>query len=268
MFCEKCGQEIAKESKFCPSCGAANVNATQQEEVLVNQNTEPQTQESPIQEEVVANEAGVITENAPPVYQAPFQEQKETLQEKINKFGKTKVIAIGGAALVALVVIIAIVITSISSASYKGKLEEAYTEIQAAAEYAEDYASLESKVWYNCIQENESTETDEYTQDEYGIFYDDFNDALSDFYLGEYSTYSIVNSKTQTINSLMSELKDPPSKFEDEYQALRELYVAYSDMADLVIGDSSYSYNTFSEALNNAKASYKNASSNARSYLE
>ena len=82
MFCEKCGQEIANESRFCPSCGAANVNATQQEEVLVNQNTEPQTQESPIQEESVANEAGVITENAPPVYQAPFQEQKETLKEK------------------------------------------------------------------------------------------------------------------------------------------------------------------------------------------
>ncbi len=267
MFCEKCGQEIANESKFCSSCGAANVNATQQEEVLGKQNTELQTQEAPIQEEPVATEASVITENAPPVYQAPFQEQKETVQDKINKIGKTKVLAIGGAVLVALVVIITVVITSISSASYKGKLEEAYTEIQAAAEYAEDYASLESKVWRNSINENESTETDEYTQDEYGRFYDDFNDALSDFYLGEYSTYSIVSTKTSTINTLMSELKDPPSKFKDEYQALRELYVAYSDMADLVIGDSSYSCNSFTEALDNAKASYKNAFSNARSYL-
>ncbi|MBQ8267262.1 MAG: zinc ribbon domain-containing protein [Clostridia bacterium] len=268
MFCEKCGNEIANESKFCPSCGAANANATQQEEALVNQNTEPQTQESPVQEEAVAPEASVITENAPPVYQAPFQEQKETVQDKINKIGKTKVLAIGGAALVALVVIIAVIISSISSASYKGKLEEAYTEIQTAAEYAEDYASLESKVWRNCIYENESYETDEYTQDDYGYFHDDFNDALSEFYSGEYLTYSMVNSKTTTINNLMSELKNPPSKFKDEYQALRELYVAYSDMADLVIGDSSYSLNSFTEALDNAKATYKNALSDARSYLE
>lgn len=264
MFCEKCGNEIANESKFCPSCGAANANVTQQEEVSVNQNTEPQTQEAPVQTEQIPAASDVAAENVPPVYAPP----KATLQYKINKIGKTKALAIGGAALVALVVIIAVVISSISTASYKGKLEEAYTEIQTAAEYAESYATLESKVWYNCIQENESTETDEYTQDEYGYFHDDFNDALSEFYSGEYLTYSMVSSKTTTINSLMSELKDPPSKFEDEYQALRELYVAYSDMADLVIGDSSYSYNTFSEALNNAKSSYKNASSNARSYLE
>ena len=66
----------------------------------------------------------------------------------------------------------------------------------------------------------------------------------------------------------MSELKDCPEKFEDEYRALKEMYVAYSNLTDLVVGSSSYSLNTFSEALESAKADYKSALSSAKLLLE
>ena len=110
----------------------------------------------------------------------------------------------------------------------------------------------------------ENWETDKYTQDDYGSFHDDFNDALSEFYIGESYNYDLVKTATEEIDALMLELKKCPSKFEDDYETLKELYVAYSDLADLVIGDSSYSYNTFSQALEDAKSDYKSAETDAK----
>ena len=65
----------------------------------------------------------------------------------------------------------------------------------------------------------------------------------------------------------MNKLKDYPSKYEEEYKSLKKLYTAYSNLADLVIGDSSYSWTTFSEALERAKADFKTARAEAETVL-
>ena len=148
---------------------------------------------------------------------------------------------------------------NVRASAYKEKLESAYEEITYGADMAERYATLERKVWRNCIYEESSPETDKYTKDKNGLYYSDFNDALSEFYDGEESTFLAVYDSVSLVDAYMSELKDCPEKYKSEYLALGELYIAYLDLTDLVVGTSSYSWNTFNEALENAKSNYKSA---------
>ncbi|MBQ7646944.1 MAG: hypothetical protein IJS94_06725 [Clostridia bacterium] len=150
---------------------------------------------------------------------------------------------------------------------YEKLLNETYSEICDNASSAEAYATLQSKVWRNCIYNEDSTETDKYTKNGKGIFYEDFNDALRAFYDGESFTLSSVSTFDLSIKVSMNKLKDYPSKYEEEYKSLKKLYTAYSNLADLVIGDSSYSWTTFSEALERAKADFKTARADAETVL-
>ncbi len=150
---------------------------------------------------------------------------------------------------------------------YEDNLEEVYELMIFGGEKAEKYCSLKSKVWYNCICEEDSYETNIYTKDKYGRFYSDFNDALSSFALGERVKYDGICDNKKEVDKYIKDLKDYPEEFEDEYKAIKELYVAYSDMVDLAIGNSSYSYKSFSEALKNIKADFKSAKASAQTIV-
>lgn len=250
-FCEKCGHELNDE-KFCPSCGnAVPADEAAAENVAATENT---AAAAPAEEAVPA-----------PVAQTPSEEIPAG-KKKINL--SKKMMAIIAAVVVVLGVIGIIIGNAVSTNKYKKTLEQAYNDITNCAEYAESYASLQSKVWYNCIYEKSSYETDEYTKDDSGRYYDDFNDALRSFYSGEAAKYNLVKLYSASSDAFMSELKDGPAKYEDEYAALKELYVAASKLSDLVVGTSSYSYNTFNEALDSAKSEYKSALSAAKLIFE
>lgn len=238
MFCEKCGQELNEHANFCMECGTPNPAF----------NTET-TKNIPIQ-----------------AASAPTNSPTQKAAKKPNKLLIITVILIPAIVvfLIFSIILASVIGVNLKNAMYESKMSDAYELITSAADLAESYSSLESKVWYNCIYEKESQETDEYTQNDYGNFYEDFNDALNNFYIGEIENYNLIKTTTEEINALMLELKDCPSKFEDDYKILKELYVAYADLADLAIGDSTYSYNTFSAALEKAKSEYKSAESDAR----
>lgn len=247
-FCQNCGKELLEETKFCEGCGTAiptvDANAVSESQVGTQENIpEPTTEDA------------VIIETFPVKIK-----KKIVLSKKSSLFI--------GVALAVLIIIGIVIGKTVSLNKYKQNLESAYDSITYGAEQAESYASLQSKVWRNCIYEQSSTETDKYTKNEYGRYYSDFNDALSSFYDGESLTYSLVSLNVTTVDGYMTKLKDCPEKFEDEYRALKELYIAYSDLTDLVVGTSSYSWNTFSETLEDAKADYKSALSSAKLLLE
>lgn len=248
-FCEKCGKELLEGAKFCEGCGTA-IETDSAENVSDSHNA---TQESAVD---ATTENVTNVETVSPV----------NVRKKIVLSKKSLMIIIS---IIVLLIIGGIVIArGISLNNYKEKLESAYSSITYGAERAESYASLESKVWRNCIYKQSSTETDKYTKNGYGLYYSDFNDALSNFYVGESLTYSAVASNVTIVDGYMSELKDCPKKFENEYKALKELYIAYSDITDLVVGNSSYSWNTFNETLESAKSDYKSALSSAKLLLE
>lgn len=264
MFCEKCGKEIMDEAKYCASCGCAvptEDNATVKAQDDVSEPLKDNTVESVASQEENDDVAEEILPN--------FTSHGTTTEVTKKKFVFSKKLIIIIAAVVAVLIAVGIIVgNSISLNKYKDKLESTYSSMKIGAQVAEEYAALQSKVWYNSISELSSTETDKYTMDEYGWYYSDFNDALSAFYEGESSNYDVVSINVSTVELRMLELKDCPSKFEEEYKALKDLYVAYSELTDLVVGDSSYSYNSFSEALDEAKSNYKSALSSARLILE
>ena len=262
-YCEKCGKELADEVKFCMACGCAVKTAENEKETVTEVITEPiedKTGSIILQEENDEVTNDTVTNST--------SEDNGTADTK-KKFIISKKLIIIIAAVVAVLLVVGIIISnSVSLNKYKEKLESTYDSMTYGAEIAEQYATLESKVWYNSINNKSSTETDKYTKDEDGYYYSDFNDALSEFYNGEMLNYSLIETSVSAMQRNMSELKDCPSKFEDEYEALKELYIAYSELTDLVVGYSSYSYNTFSDALEEAKSNYKSARSSTRLLLD
>ena len=256
-FCSKCGKELADEAKFCDGCGnnveSSDTTATQS--VTDSDGTTVET-------------STVTTGNN--AVESSINQFPTVAKTKNSKSKKNKIVAIISIiACIALVAgIVAIISHNNSLNNYKEKLNEAYDNICVSAEDAEEYCTLQGKVWYNCIHKNSSGETNKYTKDSYGVFYSDFNTALSKFYIGESATYQRIESDEAAISKLMSELKDYPSKYEDEYKAIKEMYKSYSTLTDLVLGDTSYSYNSFKEALNNSISDFKSAKMDAKALFE
>lgn len=255
-FCVNCGKELLDNVKFCDSCGTAVT-----------------TEEKTVDKEILQTTSTVEdtgTENSADsnIKESEFLETETIVKPKKKFVFSKKILAIAGAALVLLIIAGVAIGNAVSLNKYEEKLETAYDTITRGAETAEEYSTLQSKVWSNCIHERASVETDKYTKNKNGWFYSDFNDALTSFYEGESFNYSMVNLNVTSVNLQMAELKDCPKKFEDEYKALKELYVAYSDITDLVVGNTSHSCNSFTEALNSAVSKYKSALSSARLLLD
>lgn len=244
-YCQNCGKELSGSEKFCLFCGKSVMDGDfEYGDGTKDSNT--------------ANSfAFGVKENG-------SDKENPVFSRKI----KRRIFVVIGAAICALVLLGIIVTNGISSHNYKKQLSKAYETIKSGAELAKSYATLESKVWWNCIHENTSSETDIYTKNEYGRFYSDFNDALASFYSGESLTRGAVSVNVEKVDRVMPKLKKHPKKFEEEYETLRELYVAYSDLTDLVLGDTSHSLNSFTEALNEAISNYKTALSAAKLLFE
>ena len=251
-FCPKCGTQVTENAAFCPICGSAfpNTNIPTQS---AQSNPQPDT---------------------PPAHYYPTQAQVNLSQKTKNK----KMLIIILAAIVTVVAILVGVFATTAIANkkeqdkqkkdYLDTLETAYEEMLSGGQLAEDYCSLQSKVWRNCIYETASSETDKYTKNSYGWFYDDFNTALASFYLGESENYNTIEESFSTVEKLMTDVKDIPEgfeeEFEDECEAVQEMYLAYCKLCDLVLGDSSYSLETFGEALEDAKAEFKSSANSAK----
>lgn len=256
-FCKKCGAELAEDAKFCNICGEM-CNAAKK-----------------FQDSRKSNETEQNIENAATVYEENSNTSRQENSNEISggkrnkKLSKKGAVIIGAIVIAILIpIIVSVIVNIVSMNNYKKLLEDVYYEMIRGAENAEDYCTLESKVWRNCIYENSSSETDKYTKDEYGYFYSDFNDALLSFYVGESWTYNIVDICVANVNSSMTKLKNCPEKLKDEYRAIKEMYVAFYELTDMVIGNSSYSYNSFSEALESARSNFKSARSTAKVLIE
>ena len=262
-YCSQCRTWETDIAAYCKRCGtllqSSNMENADYSAKNDNPSIPPNTQNTP--------ESG-----APQFDSAISVISTETPNLPSGKKKKTIIILAVVLSLCMVLGVVAIVVgNNIKKAKelekYKKLLDETYEEICDNAKKAESYATLESKVWRNCIYENDSYETDNYTKNEYGMFYDDFNTALLSFYIGESSTRKSVEGNDEHIKECMSELKDYPPEYEEEYKTLKKLYTSYSTLADFVLGDSSYSWTTFNEALEKAKSDYKTAKAEADTIL-
>ena len=98
---------------------------------------------------------------------------------------------------------------------------------------AEETGNLVKSVWYNSIYEERDSKTDKHTRPN-GYFVDDFNDALSNlFYDSDFrSTISSIESNQELVAGLIKDLKNPSEEYGDAYEALKELYDAYTALTN------------------------------------
>ena len=258
-YCSKCGKEIKEGNEYCENCSAP-VNPPAATENL----SAGAAPASGYNGNAAQTPFGVAPAGSDPFVYTGVDGSADSGKAKKKKTKKALIISAVAVLVIALAVTAGLVVMHINSTNaYEDDLKAAYEAMVDGAEDAEAYCSLKSKVWRNSIYQNDSYETDKYTKDSYGEFYSDFNRAISRFYIGEEDNYSIISKNIDRVNDYMAELKDCPSKYKDEYKALKAMYVAYSELTDLVVGNSSYSLTTFDDAFASARTNFKTAKSDA-----
>ncbi|MBQ4550349.1 MAG: zinc ribbon domain-containing protein [Oscillospiraceae bacterium] len=274
--CSHCEKEISDKAKVCPQCG--------QPVVLVT----PAPEEKPILCEECGTEIpeGV---DACPNCGCPVSINDEIVEEtpqkvevtavnlpKMNQNTKKYIII---ASVAVLAIIIAFFVgnkmkeqklaeeAAQRSANYASSLKTAsYTMLLGAID-AEDAGNLIKSVWYNAIYEEYDSETNKYTRP--NGYYVDFNDALSNLFSDHdfSSKVSSIESNQELVAELMKDLKNPPEEYEDAYEAIKELYDAYTALTNLATNPTG-SLQTFSQTFNEADTAVANCYDAMNLYID
>lgn len=151
---------------------------------------------------------------------------------------------------------------------YYDNLESAtYTMLSSAAD-AETAGNLILNVWHNSIYAEKDETTDLYTRPN-GTFYDDFNDALNELFSDEDFIDNIlsIEDSQDEVTTLMKNLRNPPTGFEDAYDAIKEFYDIYLKFTNIVISPTG-SYNSVSEDFTKLDNELLNAYNAMKIYLK
>lgn len=221
--CPECGKEISDKVKACPHCGYPLV-----EESLESSIPQPQ--------------------------------QVEVTGVRINK-NKSKKIIIYLAGFLVLALIGFFTFKFISEQKAQKEYEAAFnnyidqlslfrTYTISGASESESLTNLTAKVWSNAIYEEYDAETIKYTHPD-GIFVDDFNEALNNFFSDYVTRARMLNieKNQQTVKDLMKELQNPPEGLQQCFDTVSELYSAYLKYTNLAINPSG-SLSTFNQSRN------------------
>ena len=131
---------------------------------------------------------------------------------------------------------------------YRMRLEEcSYTMIEGASE-AETACNKIVAVWNNAIWSTQDIETDKYTTDEGGIFYEDFNDALNNLFSDDdfLDDLQDINDNLEDVNGMMRELQNPPKGCEQLHDAFMDFYDEYYELMNCAL-DPTGSLETYSD---------------------
>ena len=139
---------------------------------------------------------------------------------------------------------------------YYSHVKSTYDTIQLGAESAESIGELKRQVWYDAIYGNNNEETSKYTSGA-----SDFNEALSNLYKDEsfVDKCNVLRANQKIVLLFMKDKKNPPEKYDDLYDDLKECFDNYCKLADLVLDSSGLSYNTYSESFRNACSEYSDS---------
>jgi len=126
---------------------------------------------------------------------------------------------------------------------------------------AEDSNRILDKVlhiWRNSIYKKESDSTDNYTKDESGIFYDDFNIALYMYYSSAYYEATERGLKTliSEVSDLYAELNTVPEEYSECKQEIKDLYAAFTTVTNFALNTEG-SYTVASETASNNKQAFE-----------
>ena len=271
--CKNCGKDVSDRAKVCPHCGT---------QLIEDEVTQPQP--------IICEECGAeIPQGADscPNCGCPVpvdgEENTEAPQKveltsvKIPKLDQRKKKIVVGS-IIGVIVLIAAISLIISqmrqataaqlSADYSENISTVSAAILSSAIQTEEAGNLIHDVWYNCIFEENDPETNEYTRPN-GYYLDDFNDALANLFSDETFSQQLSSIKNdqETVTDLMRKMSDPPEEFEDAYEALRELFDAYTEFTNLVISPSG-NLQTFTSNFNDADSALLNCYNATSLYID
>lgn len=271
--CKNCGKDVSDRAKVCPHCGT---------QLIEDEVTQPQP--------IICEECGAeIPQGADscPNCGCPVpvdgEENTEAPQKveltsvKIPKLDQRKKKIVVGS-IIGVIVLIAAISLIISqmrqataaqlSADYRENISTVSAAILSSAIQTEEAGNLIHDVWYNCIFEENDPETNEYTRPN-GYYLDDFNDALANLFSDETFSQQLSSIKNdqETVTDLMRKMSDPPEEFEDAYEALRELFDAYTEFTNLVINPSG-NLQTFTSNFNDADSALLNCYNAMSLYID
>lgn len=271
--CKNCGKDVSDRAKVCPHCGT---------QLIEDEVTKPQP--------IICEECGAeIPQGADscPNCGCPVpvdgEENTEAPQKveltsvKIPKLDQRKKKIVVGS-IIGVIVLIAAISLIISqmrqataaqlSADYSENISTVSAAILSSAIQTEEAGNLIHDVWYNCIFEENDPETNEYTRPN-GYYLDDFNDALANLFSDETFSQQLSSIKNdqETVTDLMRKMSDPPEEFEDAYEALRELFDAYTEFTNLVINPSG-NLQTFTSNFNDADSALLNCYNAMSLYID
>lgn len=204
--------------------------------------------------------------------------QPENTGEKKKKFSKVKeklsklAILKKPKVLIPLIAVIAALGIAtgviIRNNNYYKKMRLNFIRLENEKSYAENAGNLLGRVWQNTIYERSDPNTDPYTKSESNgrYFNDDFNDSLAAF-RGEKTgveknvDYAACETCLSLFNYFFKEIKNPPSKYKEAYEAVLQYRDSVQSLTELVVDPSGHSYNSYIEAYREkaekADADYK-----------
>ncbi|MCL2610265.1 MAG: hypothetical protein FWE02_01145 [Defluviitaleaceae bacterium] len=237
--CNECEKEISDMAASCPGCGC------------------------PIK--IQTMDSGIV-----------LQSEDEDLPDISFSKYKKKAWIIGGVAL--LLVIVGIIV---SVFIYQRREEirnfNVYIETLELASFlmltggsdAETITNLTRRVWNNSIRNISDSSTNRFTIRIYNPartsytraeFLDDFNDALANLFNDRETTRTVtrIRDNQALVNNLIDDLHNPPDGAERIYDAILDMFLAYSRLTDLAINPRG-SLQSFSEDVSTSISEFVNA---------
>ena len=215
--CPECGNEISDKVKACPHCGFP---------FETNQDNKKEVQ----------------------------QVELSAINITPKKSKTTKYILIGVLSLVAIAVIGLLVNYFLGIKKYNDYIDNLnatmVTMLDGGSE-AESLLNLTAKVWFNTIYQEYDVETDKYTKSSFGIWHEDFNDALAYLFSDSQTktTIAYIEDNQDLVDLMMKDLSNPPKGLEKCHETITDLYSIYRSLTNLAINPSG-SYNSFTESKN------------------
>ncbi len=256
--CSNCGNNVSDKATICPHC-QFKLMSDILEEPVINVCEDCGTELS--SEDTVCPVCGCPVEKKD---KESFEEQPQKVEITSIKLPKAKKSAkkyIIISAILAVLVIVGVVATSIINKNKAEKISEDYIEnlktasttMLSGAVQAESAGNLIKSVWYNTIYEERDSKTDKFTRNSWGSFNDDFNDSLTALFADSSfkSTINSIKDNKDTVAKLMKSLQNPPEEYKDAYIAIKAYYDSYLELTSLAISPSG-SLQTFSNNFNKA----------------
>lgn len=257
IYCKNCNAEISDTSTFCPMCGQPVEKeecAPEQEKEIVEATEPAEFAETmnEMQDEPQNETAAEGTAYAAPVEETAIQEFTMTQDAQMvvdpASRKKKKIIGISVAAIAVVLIIVAGLVINHNNMlkEYNENMKLAASVMLSGAADAEKAGGLVHDVWYNAIWDKFDSDTYKYTLGAY-----DFNDALNKLFSDSDFKAQIeqIKSNQRLVLTTMKELNNPPSKYENAYMDLKELYNVYLEFTSLVV-DPTGSLTSYTEDFN------------------